>query len=132
MRKQRLEPVEILNYPQLFWITAACLDTIYEPEFEEALTMLEQLLERLDLSDPALVKLFHEKKPAGWEGDFDGLQDLGSPEVYFNLLKPGRDSGLRPRQGRCQHERKTRSSLRWVVSIPFDNHPRSRKTAHAL
>ncbi|TKX19406.1 putative cell morphogenesis protein PAG1 [Elsinoe australis] len=78
---RRLEPVEILNYPQLFWITAACLDTIYEAEFEEALTMLEQLLDRLDLSDPALIKLFSDKKPESWEGDFDGLQAL----VYKGL-----------------------------------------------
>ncbi|KAG8628178.1 hypothetical protein KVT40_004051 [Elsinoe batatas] len=73
---KRLDPVEILNYPQLFWITAACLDTIYEPEFDEALTMLEQLLDRLDLSDPALVRLFADRKPEAWEGTFEGLQAL--------------------------------------------------------
>lgn len=78
---KRLEPVEILQYPQLFWITAACLDTIYEVEFDEALTMLEQLLDRLDLSDPALIKLFNERRPATWEGSFNGLQSL----VYKGL-----------------------------------------------
>ncbi|KAF4555612.1 putative cell morphogenesis protein [Elsinoe fawcettii] len=78
---RRLDPVEILVYPQLFWITAACLDTIYEAEFDEALTMLEQLLDRLDLSDPALIKLFSERKPESWEGDFEGLQSL----VYKGL-----------------------------------------------
>ncbi|KAF2152437.1 putative cell morphogenesis protein [Myriangium duriaei CBS 260.36] len=78
---KRLEPVEILKYPQLFWITAACLDTIYEAEFEEALTMLEQLLDRLDLSDPALIKLFNERRPTNWQGEFNGLQPL----VYKGL-----------------------------------------------
>ncbi|PNS18836.1 Cell morphoproteinsis protein PAG1 [Sphaceloma murrayae] len=78
---RRLEPVEILDYPQLFWITAACLDTIYEAEFEEALTMLEQLLDRLDLSDPALIKLFSDKKPESWDGEFEGLHAL----VYKGL-----------------------------------------------
>ena len=81
----RLEPVEILDFPQLFWITAACLDTIYEAEFIDALTMLEQLLSRLDLSDPALIKLFHDRQPPTWEGGFVGLQPL-----VYKGLKSGR------------------------------------------
>jgi len=73
---QRMQRHEILDYPQLFWITAACLDTIFEDEFDEALTMLEVLLDKVDLADPALLRIFNEQKPADWSGEFDGLHCL--------------------------------------------------------
>jgi len=72
----RLERQDIIQFPQLFWITAACLDTIYEREFQEGLTMIEHLLDRLDLSDPAVIKIFMAKKPEDWRGNFNGLQAL--------------------------------------------------------
>lgn len=71
-----LAPADILHYPQLFWTTCACLNTIHESEFMETLGMLEKYLDRLDLSDPALVVQLLENQPAKWEGGFDGLQDL--------------------------------------------------------
>ncbi|KAJ6164695.1 hypothetical protein N7470_003367 [Penicillium chermesinum] len=71
-----LAPADILHYPQLFWTTCACLNTIHESEFMETLGMLEKYLDRLDLSDPALVMQLLEHQPAKWEGGFDGLQDL--------------------------------------------------------
>lgn len=71
-----LEPAELIRYPQLFWVTCACLDTIFEREFQESLSMLEELINKLDLSDPALVKLFLNARPSRWEGDFEGLHAL--------------------------------------------------------
>ncbi|KAK4985393.1 Cell morphogenesis protein PAG1 [Elasticomyces elasticus] len=71
-----LEPVDIIKYPQLFWTTCACLDTIFEREYQEIMTMLERLLDKLDLSDPAVIKLFKDNQPPTWEGGFDGLQTL--------------------------------------------------------
>lgn len=71
-----LAPSDLLHYPQLFWTTCACLNTIHESEFIETLGMLEKLLDRLDLSDAAIVNQLLEGQPAKWEGGFDGLQDL--------------------------------------------------------
>lgn len=71
-----LAPSDLLHYPQLFWTTCACLNTIHESEFIETLGMLEKLLDRLDLSDPVIVNQLVESQPAKWEGGFDGLQDL--------------------------------------------------------
>lgn len=71
-----LAPADILHYPQLFWTTCACLNTIHESEFMETLGMLEKYLDRLDLGDPALVVQLLESQPPKWEGGFDGLQDL--------------------------------------------------------
>ncbi|KAK5277402.1 Cell morphogenesis protein PAG1, partial [Cryomyces antarcticus] len=71
---EALEPVDLIKYPQLFWTTAACLDTIFEREFMESLSMLERLLDKLDLSDPAVIKLLIGSQPPKWEGMFEGLQ----------------------------------------------------------
>ena len=76
-----LDPQDILRYAQLFWTTCACLNTIHEREFSESLGMLEKLLGRLNMSDPAVVKTLMDARPPKWEGDFQGLQPL----VYKGL-----------------------------------------------
>lgn len=72
----RLTRLDLLAYPQLFWTTCACLDTIFEPEFQEGMTMLSLLLKKMDLSDPAVLKILRDSRPANWEGGFDGLHAL--------------------------------------------------------
>jgi hypothetical protein len=69
-------PIDLIEYPQLFWTICACLDTVHEREFMESLVMLERTLEKLDLADPATVQSLIENKPPKWEGSFDGLLSL--------------------------------------------------------
>lgn len=76
-----LSPADLLRYPQLFWTTCACLNTIHETEFIESLGMLEKFMDNVDLSDPMVVKQLLEGQPPRWEGGFDGLQNL----VYKGL-----------------------------------------------
>lgn len=71
-----LTPVDMLSYPQLFWTTCACLDTIFEREFQEGLSMFSLLLGKMDLSDPAVLKILRESQPVKWEGGFQGLHSL--------------------------------------------------------
>ena len=71
-----LQPADLLQYPQLFWATCACLDTIHEREFMESLGMLDRLLGKIDLSDPAVIKLLKDAKPDKWQGSFDGIASL--------------------------------------------------------
>ncbi|KAL8719005.1 MAG: hypothetical protein Q9225_003925 [Loekoesia sp. 1 TL-2023] len=71
-----LEPTDLLQYRQLFWATCACLHTINEQEFAEALGMLDRLLDKINLSDPAVLKLLKEAKPENWTGPFEGLAPL--------------------------------------------------------
>jgi hypothetical protein len=71
-----LDPLNLLPYPQLFWNTCACLDTIFEREFQECLSMLSLLLTKMDLSDPAVLKILQESQPPKWEGGFNGLHAL--------------------------------------------------------
>lgn len=71
-----LEPKNLLRYPQLFWTTCACLNTIHEREFHETLGMLEKFLEKLDLSDPDVTEAMMKGLPGKWDGGFEGLQPL--------------------------------------------------------
>lgn len=76
-----LEPPTLLKYPQLFWVTCACLNTVNESEFIEILSMLDVLLSKVDLSDPAVVKLLIDATPEKWDGKFEGIM----PMVYRGL-----------------------------------------------
>ncbi|KAF2834428.1 cell morphogenesis protein [Patellaria atrata CBS 101060] len=71
-----LEPKDLIQFPQLFWTTCACLETIHEREFMESLSMLDKLLDKLDLSDPCVIRILKESYPSRWEGTFEGLQTL--------------------------------------------------------
>jgi Cell morphogenesis N-terminal/Cell morphogenesis C-terminal/Cell morphogenesis central region len=69
-------PTDLIQYPQLFWTTCACLDTVHEKEYMESLAMLEKIMEKLDLSDPSITQSLLDNKPPKWEGSFDGLLSL--------------------------------------------------------
>ncbi|MCJ1313351.1 Cell morphogenesis protein PAG1 [Agyrium rufum] len=71
-----LDPSDLLKYPQLCWATCACLNTVNECEFIESLGMLDKLLDKIDLYNPAIVKVIVDAKPERWEGAFDGLMPL--------------------------------------------------------
>jgi hypothetical protein len=70
-----------MRYPQLFWTTCACLNTIHEREFMESIGMLEKFLDKADMGDRAVVTKLIESQPPKWEGGFDGIQNL----VYKGL-----------------------------------------------
>ncbi|KAL4946812.1 hypothetical protein BDV06DRAFT_181599 [Aspergillus oleicola] len=74
-------PSDLLRYPQLFWTTCACLNTIHETEFVESIGMLEKFMDRVDMSDPMVVGELVNGQPPKWEGGFDGIQNL----VYKGL-----------------------------------------------
>ncbi|KIV99219.1 uncharacterized protein PV09_09083 [Verruconis gallopava] len=72
-----LAPADLIQYPQLFWTTCACLDTIHEREFLEALAMLERFIDKVDLSDEVVIERLSETFPVDkWSGHFDGVQVL--------------------------------------------------------
>ena len=64
------------QYPQLFWATVACLNTVHEGEFMEVLAILDMLLDKIDLADPENVAFLMESHPPKWVGKFEGLQGL--------------------------------------------------------
>lgn len=71
-----LDPTDLIKYPQLFWATVACLNTVHEAEYMESLILLERLMDKLDLSSPTVFKALTDNRPERWEGHFDGIATL--------------------------------------------------------
>jgi hypothetical protein len=72
----KLDAEKLVTFPQLFWTTCACLESINEREFQEAIEMLDQFLNKLDFQSPAVRKALYDGQPARWDGPFDGVQPL--------------------------------------------------------
>ncbi|KAF2103565.1 hypothetical protein NA57DRAFT_64051 [Rhizodiscina lignyota] len=71
-----LPPGDLIQYPQLFWTTCACLNTTHEQEFTESLAMLEVVLDKLDLGAPPIIQRLEENRPLTWDGHFEGLSSF--------------------------------------------------------
>ncbi|ERS97728.1 hypothetical protein HMPREF1624_05899 [Sporothrix schenckii ATCC 58251] len=72
----KLDPDKLLTFPQLFWTTCACLESINEREFLEAVDMLNLFLDKLDFQSASVRRLFLDGQPTKWDGPFEGLQPL--------------------------------------------------------
>lgn len=73
---QSIPATEIHNFPQIFWCATACLTTPYEDEFAEAIELLTHVLDKTNLSDPAVVEHLNSFKPPDWVGPVPHLQSL--------------------------------------------------------
>ncbi|CAG8582462.1 4463_t:CDS:10, partial [Ambispora leptoticha] len=91
-----LEPGTKEIFPQMLWATIACLQTINELEFLEALGILEKILKKFNMQDPENQELFWSFFPEPqWKGQFEGIQPLLlkgirssiSLQPTFNMLK---------------------------------------------
>jgi len=100
----KLDPENLLTFPQLFWTTCACLESINECEFLEAVGMLNEFLDKLDFHDPRVRRILCEGQPSKWDGLFEGLQPL----LYKGL-----------RSSVCLDL--TLSTLEKLVQLPSDN-----------
>lgn len=72
----KLDADNLLNFPQLFWTTCACLESINEREFLEAVEMLNKFLSKVDFQVPTVRRLLADGQPARWDGIFEGVQPL--------------------------------------------------------
>lgn len=72
----KLESEKLLNFPQLFWTTCACLESINEREFLEAVDMLTELVGKLDFKSSNVRRIIVDGQPERWDGQFEGLQPL--------------------------------------------------------
>ncbi|PHH70844.1 hypothetical protein CDD80_5700 [Ophiocordyceps camponoti-rufipedis] len=72
----KLDSERLLTFPQLFWTTCACLESINEREFLEAVEMLNQLMAKIDMRSSTVRRLIADGKPPQWEGPFEGIQPL--------------------------------------------------------
>ncbi|KAL6698119.1 cell morphogenesis N-terminal domain-containing protein [Trichoderma pleuroticola] len=72
----KLDSEKLITFPQLFWTTCACLESINEREFLEAVEMLDELIGKVDFRAPNVRRLIADGQPSRWEGQFEGLQPL--------------------------------------------------------
>ncbi|ORY78129.1 cell morphogenesis N-terminal-domain-containing protein [Protomyces lactucae-debilis] len=84
----RLPADELIQHPQIFWSTVACLDSIHEQEFVQAQSMLQVFMSKIDLNLPENAAFFISNLPPKWEGAFEGL--------FSSLLKGLRSANCMP------------------------------------
>ncbi|KAH8880661.1 hypothetical protein GQ53DRAFT_703628 [Thozetella sp. PMI_491] len=72
----KLDTEKLLTFPQLFWTACACLESINEREFQEAVEMLNEFLIKLDFQDEDVRRMLLDGQPSKWDGHFEGLQPL--------------------------------------------------------
>lgn len=87
-----LSPDELLKCPQLFWAAVACLETTYEKEFVEVLSLLSKFISKMDLNSAETVECLASVFPPKWSGKFEGLQScvtvgLRSSTAYEPTIK---------------------------------------------
>ena len=69
-----LDSDKLIDFPQLFWSSVACLSTIHEQEFIEVLSTMNKFISKIDLDAPDTVSCLISTFPPKWEGKFEGLQ----------------------------------------------------------
>ncbi|KAH6668642.1 cell morphogenesis N-terminal-domain-containing protein [Plectosphaerella plurivora] len=72
----KLEADKLLSFPQLFWTTCACLESINEREYLEAVSMLNQFLDKIDFESANARRIILDGQPAKWGTSIEGLQGL--------------------------------------------------------
>ncbi|KAL2281620.1 hypothetical protein FJTKL_11513 [Diaporthe vaccinii] len=72
----KLEAEKLTTFPQLFWTTCACMESINEREFLESVEMLNEFMDKVDLQQATVRRLLMDGQPSKWEGTFEGLQPL--------------------------------------------------------
>ena len=86
--------LDISLLPQFFWAAVACLSTTVESEYQHTLSLLEVVLDRIDLDDPFTAELLVSQRPPEWKGAaslqsslLTGLRSSTTSEAAFNLLQ---------------------------------------------
>ncbi|KAI0312773.1 cell morphogenesis N-terminal-domain-containing protein, partial [Amylostereum chailletii] len=86
--------VDISLMPQMFWCACACLATTVENEFLEVIALLEAVLTRLNLDDPAVVQMILAQSPLDWMGSTSlqssllvGLRSSKTSDATFKMLQ---------------------------------------------
>lgn len=72
----KLDTEKLTAFPQLFWTTCACMESINEREFLESVEMLSEYMEKVDLQQLSVRRSLMDGQPSKWDGQFDGLQPL--------------------------------------------------------
>ncbi|KAG0198808.1 Cell morphogenesis protein PAG1 [Mortierella sp. GBA30] len=70
------DSVQMMQFPQIFWGSIACLYTGHDQEYLEGLKILEIVTNQLDVMNPPTLEFLLSYFPEGWDGAFMGIQPL--------------------------------------------------------
>ncbi|KAF9434088.1 Cell morphogenesis protein PAG1 [Entomortierella beljakovae] len=73
---ESFDTASMMQFPQIFWGSIACLYTGHDQEYFEGLKILEIVTNRLDLMDGPTLDFLLSYFPEQWESDFLGMQPL--------------------------------------------------------
>lgn len=71
-----LDSEKLIDFPQLFWSSVACLSTIHEHEYIETISTMSKFVSKIDLDAPDTISCLTATFPPKWEGMFEGLQQV--------------------------------------------------------
>lgn len=71
-----LDSQMLIDFPQHFWSSVACLSTIHEQEFIEVLSTINKFISKIDLNANDTINCLISTFPPKWEGKFEGLQQI--------------------------------------------------------
>ncbi|KAF9096534.1 Cell morphoproteinsis protein PAG1 [Mortierella sp. AD031] len=73
---ERFDIARMMQFPQIFWGSIACLYTGHDQEYLEGLKILETVTNSLELMDPQTLEFLLSYFPEEWDGVFMGIQPL--------------------------------------------------------
>ncbi|KAG0006355.1 Cell morphogenesis protein PAG1 [Entomortierella chlamydospora] len=73
---ESFDTVRMMQFPQIFWGSIACLYTGHDQEYFEGLKILEIVTNRLDLMDGPTLGFLLSYFPEHWDSAFRGIQPL--------------------------------------------------------
>ncbi|KAF9908249.1 Cell morphogenesis protein PAG1 [Linnemannia zychae] len=73
---ERFDSARMMQFPQIFWGSLACLYTGHDQEYLEGLKILETVTNSLDLMDPPTLEFLLSYFPEQWDSAFMGIQPL--------------------------------------------------------
>jgi len=79
---EQLDSHKLILFPQVFWSAVAMLESNYHYEFLQAITLLSELSERINLDDDSIKAVLLSKLPEKWTPNFLGLQ----PRILKGLI----------------------------------------------
>lgn len=71
-----LNSENLIDFPQLFWASVACLSTVHEHEFIETISTMSKFVSKIDLDSPDTISCLLATFPPKWDGKFVGLQEI--------------------------------------------------------
>ncbi|KAK9766570.1 Cell morphogenesis protein PAG1 [Basidiobolus ranarum] len=75
-------------FPHIFWAAMACLCTINEDEYSEALGMFDQMIEYIGEDNGSWMLSLEDSFPEEWDGQFPGFQTLLLKGLVSSKVQP--------------------------------------------